>query len=123
MRRLPVVLFVVVFSHGCGEKIAPPSSPLATASPTAPPSAAPAEHRVPGGTLTIGWGEAGEKIEGACDIDAAYAEGGDVTADWALCLLKKRISGTLYESINSDPQLVRSGTKLRLLGFGCTGAG
>ena len=45
------------------------------------------------------------------------------TADWALCLLNKEVTGVPFEHINVDPTRVRMGDTLTLTGYGCTKKG
>lgn len=48
---------------------------------------------------------------------------GNSTADWALCLTDKPVTGTAYEHVNSDPSRVNVGDELTLTGYGCIKSG
>ncbi len=41
------------------------------------------------------------------------------TSDWALCLIDKPVTGTVYENINTDTNRVRVDDELTLTGYGC----
>jgi len=57
-------------------------------------------------------------IPAICTItDENYA---DPSYDWALCMLKKPISGLKYESISLDPARTNANRELSIAGFGCT---
>lgn len=57
------------------------------------------------------------KTEAFCERSDGYLEGRDAE-DWALCRTKKRISGTLFETISSASP-PNPGKELVLTGFGC----
>lgn len=61
----------------------------------------------------------GGKIEYqiACTPHPNFAT--DVEADFALCQTDQPLRATRIERVNSDPNLVTSGTRLMLAGFGC----
>lgn len=44
---------------------------------------------------------------------------GNATADWALCVVNKPVTGILFETVNQDPDLHKIGDKLTLTGYGC----
>lgn len=44
---------------------------------------------------------------------------GNTTADWALCLTDKLVTGTEYERVNSDVNRFKVGDELTLTGYGC----
>jgi hypothetical protein len=55
--------------------------------------------------------------EGICTHSPDYAQ--NETADWALCLFSKDITGIPFERINMDESRVTVGAELLLTGFGC----
>lgn len=90
-----------------------------TASLVGPKALLTAGHCVNTGVkTTIRYGN--DEIKAVCEHDAAYP--GETTADWALCLLSKPITGVLYEMVNQDPARVKLKDELRLTGFGCNKA-
>jgi hypothetical protein len=79
----------------------------------------------PGGevSLTLNIGTPREATYGGiCTHSPDYDK--NKTADWALCLLSKEITGIPFERINMDESRIRVGSELLLTGFGCvTSAG
>lgn len=59
----------------------------------------------------------GATYEGICTHSPDYAK--NETADWALCLLSKDITGIPFERVNMDESRVTIGTEVLLTGFGC----
>lgn len=45
---------------------------------------------------------------------------GNITADWALCLIDHKVEGIPYERINVDESKPKVGDSILLMGFGCT---
>jgi hypothetical protein len=45
------------------------------------------------------------------------------TADWALCLTDKVVTGIPYENLNTDPTAVKVGDEILLTGYGCVRQG
>lgn len=44
---------------------------------------------------------------------------GNSTADWALCIINKTVTGIPYEIVNQDPTVHKNGQILQLTGYGC----
>ena len=59
----------------------------------------------------------GKKYNGICDRNPTYNT--SHTADYALCLMEKKIEGIAYENLNDDPSYVKIGDKVLLTGYGC----
>lgn len=45
------------------------------------------------------------------------------TADWALCVVNRKVEGIPYEKVGSDASWCRAGAKVRLTGYGCIRSG
>lgn len=45
------------------------------------------------------------------------------TADWALCVINKPVTGVPFENVNQDPLRFKVGDELTLTGYGCLAAG
>lgn len=73
-----------------------------------------------GGKLKLKIG--GNVTDGICSQAPAYTGAGGVkvdrSADWALCLLSQEV-GIPCETINNDPNTVKSGDSVLLTGYGC----
>lgn len=63
----------------------------------------------------------GIKYTGKCTRAKAYSNNN--TADWALCLMDKKVEGVPYEHLNIDDGRVRVDDTLLLTGYGCTQSG
>ncbi len=61
----------------------------------------------------------GTTYSGPCTHHPKYAKG-DVSADYALCVLDKPVPEVPYELINTDSSKIKIGRTLLLSGFGCT---
>jgi hypothetical protein len=64
---------------------------------------------------------AGETFTSVCTHHPKYS--GNSTADWALCLVDKKVPALPFESMNSDGSIIKLGEKLMLTGFGCISPG
>ena len=60
------------------------------------------------------------KYTARCEHHSEYK--GNKTADWALCLVDRPVTGVTYERLATQ-QSIRIGDKVRLSGYGCTRAG
>lgn len=72
-----------------------------------------------GGTASFSVGP--NRYTSRCSRCPQYS--GNSTADWALCLVDKPITGIPFEQINSDSKRFNLGDELTLTGYGCTKAG
>jgi hypothetical protein len=61
----------------------------------------------------------GTTYDAICTRSDAY-KSGDVTADWALCLISVEVPASSYERINSRPELLKVRDVVTITGFGCT---
>lgn len=59
----------------------------------------------------------GTDFAGTCTHAPTYKN--NPTADWALCLLGKDVTGIQFEKLNTDASHVKVGTELLLSGYGC----
>jgi hypothetical protein len=65
----------------------------------------------------------GAAFSGTCTHAEDYKNGtGDPSADYALCLMAKPVSGIKFETVNLDPARIKIGNSLLLTGYGCTQA-
>jgi len=62
---------------------------------------------------------AGHVYNGTCTQSSKY-QSGDISADWAVCLMNSDVPVDLYETVNGDSALLKKGTEVLLTGFGCT---
>lgn len=68
-----------------------------------------------GGTATFSVGP--NRYASQCTHSPNYS--GNPTADWALCLTSKKVTGISYENINQNEGLFGVGDELTLTGYGC----
>lgn len=59
----------------------------------------------------------GNRYTSKCTHHPSYK--GNSTADWALCLVDRPVTGIEYENVNTDAALVKMGDALQLTGYGC----
>lgn len=57
-----------------------------------------------------------------CEHSPAYVAG-NATADWALCVVDKTVTGVEFEIVNQDNAAVKVGDEVLLTGFGCVQPG
>jgi hypothetical protein len=71
-----------------------------------------------GQTATINF--SGGHISGTCTRSPKYP--GEASADYALCFMVTPISGLglMYETINTDPAIIKRQAPITLTGYGCT---
>lgn len=59
--------------------------------------------------------------QSTCSYSSQYPA--NATADWALCVINKPVTGIVFEVVNQDPNLVKVGDKVTLTGYGCVNPG
>lgn len=62
-----------------------------------------------------------EKYSSKCSQSPLY--NGNSTADWAICLVDRKVENVPYELINNDNNRVKVGAQLTLTGYGCVNPG
>jgi hypothetical protein len=77
-----------------------------------------AAHCVSDGVI-VKIAKAGVTYDAKCTRSDAYKLG-DVTADWALCLVSVAVPASLYERINSRAGVLKVDDVITITGFGCT---
>lgn len=74
-----------------------------------------------GNGKTASFSVGGNRYASTCEHHPDYRR--NSTADWALCLIDKVVPGVPYEVLNTNPNLVKVGDKVKLTGYGCVRAG
>lgn len=65
----------------------------------------------------IGFTKGSSRYAATCTHHPEYR--GNSTADWALCKISTTVLGGEFEKLNTNPELVKLGTKPTLQGYGC----
>ncbi len=74
-----------------------------------------------GNGQSAGFSIGSDKYTSKCAQSPLY--NGNSTADWAICLIDRKVDGVPYENINSDANRVKVGSQLTLTGYGCINPG